>query len=283
MASKVGASPGAIRLHDLVIQGSLWLAGKTKLVLPITAILAPAGGTLCVTLGQNFKDKGDWAFVIFGIALIAFGGLLQILKQLASAAVVKAGDLQAARFRIATKDVIQPIAADIAEMVTMSENDRKLQLKAVAAQVSGALIVLLKDVSRLRAIVYTKNEKGGLECISYNGRGDEPAPFEKGNPRGDAALRLVERGGLPKFVKDIHNKTDPDMSDFHGTGDSYRTFVTGGIGTKNGQRYGMVSIDAPEPNCLVDTDRYVVGMLADLMAIAFAVANASGNPSKARA
>jgi hypothetical protein len=277
MASNAAAASG-VRFRDLLIQGNLWLASQTKLVLVVTVIICPVLGALFVTLGQSTKDKGDWAFLLGGIALLAIGGLLQILKQFASAVVVETGNEQAARFRIATKDVVQPIAADIASMVSMSDNDRVVHLSKVAAQVSGALIVLLKDVARLRAIVYKINEKGGMECLSYNGRGDEPAPFVKGTDRGDAALRLVERGGLPKFVKNIEDKNDPEMADFHGTGDSYKTFVTGGIGTKNGQRYGMVSIDAPEANCLVDTDRYVVGMFADLMAIAFAVAAAQKGP-----
>lgn len=278
-----GDSGAKVRFGDLLVTASLWFAGQTKLVLFFTVVIAPSVGTLLVTLGQSNQTAGDRWRLYSGIALIAFGGFVQIAKQFASGAVVNAEEFQRARFRIATKDVIQPIAAVIAEMPSMNENDRHFQLRAVAEKVSAALILLLNDVYRLRAIVYTINKDGGLQCLSYNGRADDPSPFLLGTDRGDAALRLVHKGGLPKLVADVENTEDPGMADFHGTKVGYRTFITGGIGTKKGERYGMVSIDAPDPGVLVDTDRYVVGMCADLMAIAFAVAGTAPHGAKAGA
>lgn len=168
------------------------------------------------------------------------------LKQAATNTVADTDNFQAVRFRVAIKDAIQPMTELIADMTTMDDEARKAQLRTVAAQSTGALTLLLKDVWRLRATVYKISEEGG-ECISYNGRGDNPTPFKTNDPRGQAALRLVKRGGEPLFVRDIDDKNDTGMADFHGTGDGYKTFVTGAIGTKQGERYGMISIDAPRP------------------------------------
>jgi hypothetical protein len=58
-------------------------------------------------------------------------------RQVASDAIANAGEFQSARYRIATKDVIQPIATAIAEMPSMNHNDRRLQLKAVGAMIKS--------------------------------------------------------------------------------------------------------------------------------------------------
>ena len=52
-------------------------------------------------------------------------------------------------------------------------------------------------------------------------------------------------------------------------GHGYRTFISAAI--TNGQdAYGMVTVDAPKAGDLVDTDKQIVMLIADLLAIGFA-------------
>jgi GAF domain-containing protein len=88
-----------------------------------------------------------------------------------------------------------------------------------------------------------------------------------GNTRGDRAIALVkERKSL--FVPDLDS--DPP-EDWEGSGSDYRTFISASIFA--GERaYGMLTVDAPAADDLGENDVYLVLVLADLLAIAFAEA-----------
>ncbi|MGV7311978.1 GAF domain-containing protein [Mycobacterium kansasii] len=258
------------RLTDLKIAIGIVLHNNPTPILLLGGVVAPASGTFLVTYGQNRHGRGDWTALLSGIAIIFLGALLLFAKQRASDQVAELDLKVADRFRITLKDAMQPVAELIADMPAQSKLKRKATIRTVCTQAVSALTLLLKDVSRLRATVYEVTANGNMECVSYHGRGGgvKPNPFIKNTTRGDSALRLVATGGDPLFVGDIDTV---EGIDYGGTGSGYKTFISASI-HNDADGYGMVTIDAPRPGSLVDTDKQLVGLVADLLAIAFAIA-----------
>jgi hypothetical protein len=258
------------RFTDLKIAIGIFLHSNSTWVLAVTGVIAPALGTFLVTMGREHKDGADWAYLLSGILVILLGGFLLFAKQRASEAVANLDLKVADRFRITIKDALQPVAELIADMPAQTKAKRRETLKTVSAQAVSALKLLLKDVYRLRSTVYQVTASGDLECVGYHGRGGgvKPQPFVKGTDRGNSALRLVAKGGDPLFVENID---EVEGVDYGGTGSGYKTFISASV-HNDADGYGMVTVDAPRSGSLVDTDKQLVGLVADLLAIAFAIA-----------
>ena len=192
--------------------------------------------------------------------------LLQYLRERGLSVRRDAEGTEADRLRVAMKDALQPVAELIAEMPDQTKRQRQDQLRNVAIQAVGALILLLKDVERLRAVVY-RIDDAGMSCLAYQGRGNTPNPFLTGTDRGDLALLMVEEG-RDHFQADI---STADHEAYRGSGNGYQTYISASIRTGD-DGYGMVTVDAPHAGDLVDTDQQIVMVMADLLAIAFAEA-----------
>ncbi|KKF01502.1 GAF domain-containing protein [Mycolicibacterium obuense] len=243
-------------------------------VLFVAGVISPAAGTFLVTIGQNREDKGDWGYLLSGIAVLFFGGFLLFGQQWASRLITKLDLKIAEQFRITIKDALQGVAELISEMPGQSRSRRRNTLITVAIQSVGALTLLLKDVHRLRATVYHVNDAGNMECMAYLGRGDgvKPQPFLKGTDRGDRALRFVATARRPLFVPNVHSPNA--VRQYGGSKAGYETFISASIHTDD-LAYGMVTIDAPRAGTLLEMDQHLVALVADLLAIAFAMAEHS--------
>lgn len=103
------------------------------------------------------------------VALI--GGLIQLARELGNRTALAAGSSEAERLRIAMKDALQPLAELIADMPEMTPKERSAALRPVSQQAVSALTLLLKDVDRVRAVVY-QMDSDGMEYLAYHGRGN---------------------------------------------------------------------------------------------------------------
>lgn len=233
---------------------------------PIATVVLAVVGTFFITIGQNLDDGSDWVWVIAGALVALLGGLIQVVKEIGKARELDSASQEAQRLRIAMKDALQPVAELIADMPSKTPKDRQHAVTGVAQQAVSALTLLLKDVDRLRAVVYRLDDNG-MSRIAYNGRGNTPKPFLKSTERGRLACQMVA-DGRSHFEPDI-SKASSDG--YKGSGNDYETFISAAICTGD-TGYGMVTVDAPNANDLVDTDRQIVCVVADLLAIAFAVA-----------
>lgn len=219
-----------------------------------------------MALGQEFNNTGDyWQFWI-GVAAWTIAIVTQILREILRSHIHRGDLTEATRLRVAMKDALQPVA-ELTAAMTEGSIDRQADLKQIAHQSVGSLCLLLKDVDRLRAVVYSLTDQG-MECLAYIGRGTTPKMFKAGTERGDKALEMVRRGGSI-FAKDLD--ADELGAAYRGSGADYKTFISVSISTRN-NAYGMVTVDAPRAGDLVDTDAQIVMFMADLLAIAFAVA-----------
>lgn len=229
--------------------------------------MAAVAGTVLITIGQDLADGSDWAWVVAGAAVALLGGLLQLVRERGKAAELDSAAQEAKRLRVAMKDALQPVAELIADMPGKTPAARTLALEAVAHQAVSALTLLLKDVDRLRAVVYQLDDEG-MSYVAYHGRGNTPNPFLSTTERGRLACAMVA-AGRTHFEPDI---AQARSDAYRGTGNGYQTFISAAICTGD-TGYGMVSVDAPHPHDLVDTDLQIVCVVADLLAIAFAIAD----------
>jgi hypothetical protein len=239
---------------------------SSKRLVPFFVPVAPVAGAFFITVGQDLEGKADWAWALVGLALCLASGLLMWLRESGVAARTVAADDAAGRLYVAMKDALQPVAELIAAMPAKTKRQREAEAKNVATQAVGALTLLLKDVDRLRAVVY-KLEADDLTMFAYTGRADTPTSFEKGTPRGDLALKMVAEG-KDWFEKDTSQSSNPAYA---GSGAGYKTYISAAIRSDT-DGFGMVTVDAPRPGDLVETDRQIVLLVADLLAIAFAEA-----------
>jgi hypothetical protein len=255
-----GANPGITSAVVARIAASSRLA-------PVATILLAVAGTVCVTIGQGLQDWKDWLWVIGGALLAVVAGLIQWGREVGKGRELDSASQEAQRLRIAMKDALQPVAELIADLPAKTPKDRTRALAAVAQQSVSALTLLLKDVDRLRAVVYQLDDDG-MSYMAYHGRGNTPNPFLKSTDRGRLACQMVAEGA---------NHFEPDISRasseaYKGTGNGYETYISAAICTGT-TGYGMVTVDAPNANDLVDTDRQIVCLIADLLAVAFAIAD----------
>ena len=228
------SSPGIWNAVVSRVAASRWLAPVATLVLAIL-------GTVSITIGQELDTKGDWAWVIVGAVVALLGGAVQLLREIGTVDAFDSASQEAKRLRIAMKDALQPVAELIADLPSKTPKERERGLEAVANQAASALTLLLKDVDRVRAVVYQlDSDDQGMSYLAYHGRGNTPNPFPKSTERGRLACEMVANGAN-HFEPDISRATSDA---YRGTGNGYETYISAAICTgSNG--YGMVTVDAP--------------------------------------
>lgn len=242
-------------------------------ILPVLNLAFPVAGAVVFAMGQNFNNAGDWGQVVGGSALVLCAGGIQWAQRWAVGGLSDAEGSEAERLRVAMKDALQPVAELIAVMPGLTAARRVAHLREVAQQSVSALCLLLKGVDRLRAVVYSLDGPPGgqpnkLQTMAYHGRGGRPRDFVAGTERGDLALELV-RGGTDRFERDLLTNTPA----WHrGPATEYQTFISASI-TNGTDAFGMVCVDAPRAGDLIDTDRQILLLVSDLLAIAFAIAD----------
>lgn len=272
-----GEDDGPAPSHDLLLRLGEFINGHRRWTLTFTAGLLPGLAAVLSVVGQELQDRGDWFFLLGAAAAILASALLQLLSGWAADQTAEVDRVEAEILRVTLKDALQPVAEMIAEMELLSQRrDRTAKLEAVANQAVGALKLIFPHIERARATVYRLTDSGDMECLCYQGRGEgvRPQPFVRYTSRGEQALAVLAAGGELRIedIDAVETASDGRVvsPDYRGTRSGYKTFITCSI-TNGHRRYGMVTLDAPEPGSLTDTDAQLVGLMADLLAIAFAI------------
>jgi hypothetical protein len=184
----------------------------------------------------------------------------------------------AAELNVLMNDALAPIAKRIAELASIPVDDRRNHLKPIAQQVVATAMLLRRDVKRLRVTVYAVQPPRGrrprlMSPLVSQGRNDDPSPFDLDTPGGRAAFATLD-GGQPEFVADVE-AADADRWENGPAG--YSTFVTVPI-VVDDNGYGLLSADAPAVGDLTGNDVPIITVLAELLAIAFALCDSKHEP-----
>lgn len=228
----------------------------------------------------------------FGIAGIVEGtaawlwtlGAVFVLLAIAAADVI--GDRYRATLReednnaaaaqlVALRDALRPIAEAIADLHTLAPRLRRERANSIAQRSADALALIMRTVPGFRSVIYEQSPDGvELSVLARAGRSErEPRGFRRGDDRGNAAFATIEQRE-PCFVRDVNDDVDIAALDgaYSGTRVGYSTFISAPIA--DGQKtYGMVTVDAPNAGDLLRSDQHLVMLVADLLAITFAISS----------
>lgn len=273
--SQVGADNEQDSNHRLLLRCGLFINGHRWWLLAITLGLLPTLVAVFTVFGQELNGVADWVFIGGMVAAIVLNAFLQLLSGWAEKQSTALDLAEADQLRVTLKDALQPVVEMIADMAPMNRADRVATLPRVADKAVGALTKIAAHVERARATVYRLNADGDMHYVSYDGRGEgvQPQPFMRHTLRGERALEMV-RNCLDLLVEDIDEHPPDAKKDapppYAGSRSGYKTFISCSI-TVRSKSYGMVTVDAPNPGDLSANDMQLVGLVADLLGVAFAI------------
>lgn len=222
---------------------------------------------------ESFPALIEWRPALFwvGIGASAVGIVFFVLVELARRQADDLKSQEGAELQLAMTDAIQPVLHRLTELVTRPSALYDTQLQKVIGSVLVAMPTLFRENQRLRMVIYKYEPARGarpkqLVVVDHVGRSKHrPRDFKSGDGgRGDAVFAWLE-GREPRFVPDIQLEHDPRWK---GSGRGYRTFVSAPI-CSDGAIYGMITVDAPTPGDLDETDVPMVTTLASLLAVAY--------------
>ncbi|WP_082488212.1 GAF domain-containing protein [Microbacterium sp. Leaf159] len=238
-----------------------------------TLVLATGGPTM---LGFVSAVGPFWALLLLpGIAAILAAAIMQIVQLHRDNKRLSSEEEQRTDARQRFRDAFKPLAEYTAKLPSHTYAERSLLLQNVAQAATISLYMLISPhIKDVRANVFVLDDNPDrMTWLSHTGRGTTPRAFESGTARGDAALAFVERHE-PAFYPDL---TTHRPDGYEGSMADYETFISVPIWAE-GSVYGMVSVDAPLKNTLSIGDQYLVELVADHLATAFAVANMEPPP-----
>jgi len=262
-----------------LLDGLVELFGHTldkSRTLSILHVLTPALSAICIVLGQNREDRGDWAFLVAAAVALLVTAAAEALRA-RYRLLARQSELNSANaLRVILKDALQPIAEMISDMQRLGKPERQNKLERVAAQCCSALGLILREIDDVRIVVYRieVDDAGerSMQVFSYNRArdGHAPNPFIEGSDRGDAAFGMLATGE-PCFVSNVDDEDEVNAAAgaYEGSRMGYKTFISAPINDAQ-VGYGMLTVDAPEAGVLVDTDKQLVALVADLLSIGFA-------------
>ena len=259
----------------MVLTGGRGRGAARRAVLAGITLICAVGGPLLIGARD---DLGTWAVPV-GIALIAAAIALQVVQIYRDRRTVAGLDDERATLRRELRDGLKPIAELLAQLPALDYEARAVKVQVIAQAAVGALFALLSPhVREVRATVYSlSSDPDRMVWLAHVGRGQKPRPFVGGTTRGDAALEFIQEL-RPVLFPDL-GRHRPDG--YEGTMTDYRTFIAVPIWT-DGSLYGMVTVDAPDPHSLSESDVYLAELVAELMAASFEVANVESLPDVAR-
>lgn len=157
---------------------------------------------------------------------------------------------------------LAPITSYLGQLAVTSNRGA---VQALVGQVRQAVVdaaVTLTGPGGRSAFYAVDSRAPALVRYAYAGRAALPRDrFEAGTLDGDFVLDLVQRGDLV-FIDDVvgHQIVDPRTG-------GYRTLIAVTV-TAGRQRYGMLTVDAPNPGDLTRIDVELVRVLSNLLATA---------------
>ncbi|MFJ3454554.1 GAF domain-containing protein [Curtobacterium sp. NPDC090223] len=173
-------------------------------------------------------------------------------------------------FQIALEQGFVPSLEDLAKMVGKPQSSRQRDYQRVIDRASQVLSISFS--ADVRVVVYrlkAEPRTGSRELAVENshGRRGKPKPFKEGDDgRGDAVFSWLE-DSASLFVADL---TVAQLPGWRGSGKGYKTFISAPV-VIDGTPKGMLTVDAPTPGDLDETDRGLVESLAALVGVAFAL------------
>ncbi|HWB71285.1 MAG TPA: hypothetical protein VG452_03640 [Egibacteraceae bacterium] len=247
------------RLAPVPAAGQFWL--ETAAVI---------GGYVAAVVAGGVPGRLRVVLLVVGAGCVAVPVYLkshrELLRERRARSAAELALQAKARVETALGDYVAPIANLLGEIVQAGDDDRAVlegQLRQAVVDAAARLC----GRERTRSVFFALRGDGGrgstLEPVSWAGRADPPTTVFRrdADERGAAAHRLVaERGYL--FVGDVGGH--PPAGVGLPAGARYRSFFTVAVfaGSWN---FGMLTVDALQPDALDRGDLQVARALASLL------------------
>jgi GAF domain-containing protein len=169
---------------------------------------------------------------------------------------------------VTINDAFIPVLRLLAEMSRQDATAKGVTRSSVTGQVCSAIPLVVPGVDRLRIVVYTHERQQGtrpraLRAVYWTGREDKPRPIvDRDRARGERVWTWMDER-QPRFV--------PDTDDAEGEsrGRAYRTYIAVPL-LRGSTHLGMLTIDAPTPGDLDETNVSAVALAGAMLSTAFA-------------
>lgn len=253
-------------------------AGRRALV-SATTLVAAASGPILVGAAPSAGPSAP-AVLAVGLAAIAGAIALQVVQVYRDQRRIRTLDDERILLRRDLRDALKPIPELVSQLPSLGYGDRALRLQGIAQACATGLYMLISPrAPEMRANVFAlEAAPDRMTWLAHVGRGDPPGPFVAGTPLGDAALDFITALD-PVLHADLSTtrRTGAAPLGYDGAGAAYSTFIAVPVWSDRSV-HGMVTVDAPEAGSLTVGDRYLVEVVAELMATAFEVANTEPPP-----
>lgn len=239
----------------------------------VVAIGALSALLLTVAGFDGWESQRPW-MVVVGIAAYVVAAVIAGLAERDRRAEAAEQTSETADGLLAVSSGLDPVLRELGRLQNLPSDQRAEPLQKVVAAVLQSMPILFPDVNDVRMVVFRHERRQGrkpkLVVESWNGRTREPGEFKSGDDgRGDAVFTwLASAAGEPRFVP---NTDEEQEDDWKGTGAGYRTFISVPIVVRD-DLFGMLTVDAPSPGDLDETDLPILKVLARCLAIAYACA-----------
>lgn len=240
----------------------------------VIRVLLTVGVAVAAGIAGKVNGVAFGAWVAGGAVLVALLAAIEIIRESYRSYLREQDNDTAATELVAVRTALRPMVESIANMHTLPKATRRERALNLAQRGADALALVMKDgTPGFRSVVYRHDTAATVLTVSgWAGRpGRAPGEFSRGDPRGDAAFATVERRDAV-FVRDVQDDHEVAGLEgaYSGTRTGYRTFIAAPVADTL-RTYGMVTIDAPNPGDLLPSDQHLVMLVADLLAIAFAL------------
>lgn len=252
--------------------------GRRRRIADVVApVVAAAIPTAAFQVPNLFVSPGVKVLLVaVGLAVFVAVVTWQVLRARRQARATATAREQVAEalaaYEVAVQYAFGQIATRLVAFADLDPLARRSELGAFADRVAVALaFYLLPAAPDVRANVYRLSAGlDALRAIGHGGAADTAGTFRRGTPYGDRNLEWVLSGGAPRNVDD--RLTDVDADDDEDDFDPrYRSYAA--VVIRSGDTaWGMLTVDSPAVGAFTDLDVRNLGVMADYLAVAFALA-----------
>jgi len=240
-------------------------------------LISAFGSTICFALKFVFPNLST-LYLVLGIVLGVLTVLVHVMKAVLDNKRLSESAEEANTVRVATTEALQQLVDDLAELPAFLPSKQKQFVRATTEAAASALLTLIVTrVPKARVNVFHL-EADGTKLVSRgrSGRGKRAKPFLASTEEGAEAIAFVGEGKV-RIWEDLSAESPEHWRAEQSPG--YDTFIAAPITAElpggGFSIYGMITVDAPQAKSLTAIEQHSVTLVADLLAVAFAVAEYS--------
>jgi hypothetical protein len=235
------------------------------------ALVGSVGTAASTVLAVFILDPDDRirpGFLVATIIALVITLLMSWVSEKWRAEAGRAEKAERVDLEVTFNDAFIPALGLLAEMSRQGDVPKAATRSSVMGQVCSAIPLVVPGVDRLRIVVYTVERQQGsrpraLRAVYWTGREDKPRDMvDKDRGRGQRVWTWMDTR-QPRFIPDTHEEewVEADRA--------YRTYIAVPL-LRGSTHLGMLTIDAPTPGDLDETNLSAVTLAGAMLSTAFA-------------